>query len=164
MELILQKMLTTTLNNLRLLQSKGHIDYKVMCEGEEYGNLVIAKKIKKDKKVRRKYDPLNLGHGVMRDYVVPYVKELQPGDIVSIPFNNYPPEAIRGNACSWCTLSWGKKTYTSSVNRKSNSVEIYRFPLNQLEEAPAEQPQKALLFATDEQKFQRLKREHRTSS
>ena len=105
MELILQKMLTTTLNNLRLLQSKGHIDYKVVCEGEEYGNLETAKKIKKDKKIRRKYDPLNIGHGVMRDYVVPYVKELQPGDITSIPFNNYPPEAIRGNACSWCTLN-----------------------------------------------------------
>ena len=150
MELIFQKMLTTTLNNLNLLRSKGHLDYKVVCDGKEYGNLEIvkAKATKKDKPIRRKYDPLGLGHGVMRDYVVPYVKTLEPGDIVSIPFNNYPPEAIRGNACSWCTIMWGKKTYTSSVNRKSNAVEIYRFPLDQLEEAPAEKPQKPLLFDT----------------
>lgn len=157
MELIFQKMLTTTLNNLSLLRSKGHIDYKVVCDGKEYGNLEIAKAkakaAKKDKPPRRKYDPLNLGHGVMRDYVVPYVQVLEPGDIVSIPFNNYPPEAIRGNACSWCTLNWGKKTYTSSVNRKTNTVEIYRFPLEQVEQveqAPAE-PKQRLLFETPPQ-------------
>lgn len=157
MELIFQKMLTTTLSNLSLLHSKGHLDYKVVCDGKEYGNLEIAKAkakvTKKDKPIRRKYDPLGIGHGVMRDYVVPYVQVLEPGDITSIPFNNYPPEAIRGNACSWCTVNWGKRTYTSSVNHHTKSVEIYRFPLEQLEQVeqtPAE-PIQRLLFETPPQ-------------
>lgn len=146
MELILQKMLTTTLNNLQLLHSKGYIDYKIVHGKEEYGNLEVVKA--KTKPVRRKYDPLGIGRGVMRDYVMPFLKELAPGDITSIPFKSYPPEAIRGNACSWCTTIWGKGTYTSSVNHSTKSVEVYRFPLDQIEQAdqtPAE-PKQRLLF------------------
>jgi len=126
MEVIFQKMLNAALSNLKQLHTKGLVDYKVICGNDQYGALEIAK----TKLRKRKHDPLGIGHGVMREYVMPFIKDLQPGDITSIPMGKYPAESVRGNACSWCSTMWGKGTYTSSINHKNKAIEIYRFPPN----------------------------------
>lgn len=124
MELIFQKMLNAALVNLKQLNAKGLVEYKVICGKDEYGGLDVAK----TKISKRKKDPLGIGRGTMRNYVLPFVKDLQPGDITSIPLNKYPPESVRGNASSWCSIHWGAGTYTTSINHKNKAIEVYRFP------------------------------------
>jgi len=128
MEAIFEKMLKTTLSNLRQLEGKGYITYKVIYGKEEHGSLVVG--IPKSKRS----SALNLPMGTMRDYVMPYVVNLQPGELVEIPFGEYPPENVRSNACAWVSGKWGGGTYTSTINRKSAVVELYRYPLEELQE------------------------------
>jgi hypothetical protein len=44
---------------------------------------------------------------------------------------------VRGNACAWANEKWGKKTYASTINKASNRVELYRFPLEEVSERMA---------------------------
>lgn len=126
MEAIFQKILKVTLSNLRQLEGKGYIKYKVIHGKEEHGSLVVG-----TPKTKRS-TALNLPMGTMRDYVMPYVVNLQPGELVEIPFGEYPPENVRSNACAWASGKWGSGTYTSTINRNSSVVELYRYPLEEL--------------------------------
>jgi hypothetical protein len=128
MEAIFEKMLKVTLSNLRQLEAKGYIEYKVIHGKEEHGNLVVG-----IRKVKRA-SPLNLPRGDMREYVLPWVVNMQPGDLVEIPYGQYPPENVRANAGAWASGKWGSGTYTSTINRKSGFVELYRYPLEELQE------------------------------
>jgi hypothetical protein len=128
MEAIFEKMLKTTLSNLRQLEGKGYIKYKVIYGKEEHGSLVVG--IPKSKRS----SALNLPMGTMRDYVMPYVVNLQPGELVEIPFGEYPPENVRSNAGAWASGKWGRGTYTSTINHKSRVVELYRYPLEEVQE------------------------------
>jgi len=128
MEAIFEKMLKVTLSNLRQLEKRGVLTYKVIIDDEEHGSLeVVAKKIKRSSK-------LGLPFGTLRSHVVPYITGMEPGDLVEIPCAGYPPENIRSNACAWATTAWGRGTYTSTVNRKTKNVELYRYPADEVKE------------------------------
>lgn len=128
MEAIFEKMLKTTLSNLRQLEGKGYIKYKVIYGKEEHGSLVVG--IPKSKRS----SALNLPRGNMREYILPWVVNMQPGDLVEIPFGEYPPENVRSNAGAWASGKWGRGTYTSTINHKSRVVELYRYPLEEVQE------------------------------
>lgn len=125
MEQVLRKLLDQSVKNLIALEGRGHITFKVITtEGEEFGNLEV-KPVEKKKKKRKS----SLPHGEIRQYLLPILKDVQPDQVVTIPLRSYKAESIRGNACSWCTTVWGKGTYSSTVPKGKNSVEIYRFPV-----------------------------------
>lgn len=126
MELIFQKMLEKAVKDLDTLERKGHLQFKVFTiEGKEHGTLKAATpKVKKERK-RNFIFPL----GEIRSYILPYLKDLAPDSIVSIPVDKYPAENIRGNICSWCSVNWGKSTYSSTYNKEKQVVEIYRHSL-----------------------------------
>jgi V8-like Glu-specific endopeptidase len=128
MHALFEKMLKTTLSNLRQLEKRGVLTYKVIIDDEEHGSLeVVAKKIKRSSR-------LGLPFGTLRDHVVPFVNGMEPGDLVEIPYGDYPPENVRSNACAWATTAWGRGTYTSTVNRKTKNVELYRYPADEVKE------------------------------
>jgi hypothetical protein len=128
MEALFEKMLKSALSNLQRLEKRGILKYKVIVDDEEHGSLeVVAKKIKRSSR-------LGLPFGTLRDHVVPYVNGMEPGDLVEIPYGDYPPENVRSNACAWATTAWGRGTYTSTVNRKTKNVELYRYPADEVEE------------------------------
>jgi V8-like Glu-specific endopeptidase len=128
MHALFEKMLKTTLSNLRQLEKRGVLTYKVIIDDEEHGSLeVVARKIKRSSR-------LGLPFGTLRDHVVPYVNGMEPGDLVEIPYGDYPPENVRSNACAWATTAWGRGTYTSTVNRKTKNVELYRYPADEVKE------------------------------
>lgn len=120
MEHIFEKMLDSAVRNLTTLQKRGFVKFKVIAEDEEYGDLEVVK----EKKRTRSSSAYPIG--TVRDYVLPFVKDLRHDAIVSIPFSKFDPESLRGNVCSWCTTAWGKGTYTSTVNHAAQTVEIYR--------------------------------------
>ena len=125
MEQVFEKMLKVTLSNLRQLEKRGILKYKVIVDDEEHGDLEVVKTAKR----RKLFLPL----GTMRAHVMPWITDMQPGDLVEIPILEFPPETVRGNACAWANDKWGKGTYTSTVNKATNKVELYRFPLEELE-------------------------------
>lgn len=125
MEQIFEKMLKSALTTLRQLEGRGLVEYKVICGKDQYGGLEIARKPKP------RANPLGLPKGTMRNHIVPYLRDMQPGDIVCIPIGKYPAESVRGNACAYANEKWGKSTYTSTVNKETQEVELYRYPLEE---------------------------------
>lgn len=124
MEQVFQKMMERAVKELDILERKGHLKFKVYTtEGKEYGTLKAA--TPKTKKERRR-SPNMFPMGEIRSYILPYLKDLTPDNIVSIPVSKYPAENVRGNICAWCTTHWGKGTYSSTYNKEKKTVEIYR--------------------------------------
>ena len=122
MEKIFQTMLKKAVADLSTLQARGLVEFKVIDkEGGSFGGLVVEQPKKKVK------NPSNLPHGTIRNYALTFVKDLKEDEIVSIPVNGYIVENLRGNICSWATTVWGKGTYTTTYNKETDSIEVYRF-------------------------------------
>lgn len=51
--------------------------------------------------------------GEMRDYIMPHLRDLQIGDVATIPLGPYATEELRGAVTSHAHLLWGKGSYTS---------------------------------------------------
>jgi hypothetical protein len=125
MEQVFNKMLQRAVRDLELLEGRKLIQFKIFSvDGGEYGDLPVVEEETKKKKAASKYP-----HGEVRQYTLPFIESLMPDGIVSIPFNKYDAESIRGNVCSWCTTVWGKQSYSTTVNRDKQTVEIYRHAL-----------------------------------
>lgn len=123
MELVFQKMMEKAVKDLDTLERKGHLQFKVFTtDGKEYGTL---KANSPATKVRTR-SPNMFPMGEIRSYILPYLKDLTPDNIVSVPVGKYPAENVRGNICAWCTTHWGKGTYSSTYNKEKKTVEIYR--------------------------------------
>ena len=106
-----------------MLEGRKLVQFKIFSvDGGEYGALPVVED--KPRKAASKYP-----HGEIRQYVLPFVENLMPDGVVSIPFKKYDAESIRGNACSWCTTVWGKQTYSTTVNKDKQTVEVYRHAL-----------------------------------
>jgi hypothetical protein len=123
MELIFQKMFDRAVKDLETLRRKELISYKVLMVGsaEEYGDIELMEVEDKPRKRASRYP-----HGEMRKYILSYVEALDLDGIVSIPLKDYPEEHVRGNLCAWATTVWGKGSYTSTINREKQTVDIYR--------------------------------------
>lgn len=120
MEQIFKKQLETAIKTLSGLQRRGLVSFKVIVGDEEHGDLEVVRKAKRPR--AKSIHPM----GVVRDYVLPYLNSLEPDDIVSIPVANFDAESLRGNVCAWATINWGKGSYSTTVNREAQTVEIYR--------------------------------------
>jgi hypothetical protein len=127
MEQIFQKMLEKAVKDLNTLQSHKLLSFKVVtAEGGEYGDLVTKKAKKFKAKTSRTRGPAKYPAGELRNYIMPFVESLKPDQIVSIPTGTFLPEVVRGNVCAWCSKVWGKGTYSSTYNKTTKAVEIYR--------------------------------------
>ena len=124
MEQVFQKMMEKAVKDLDVLERRGHLKFKVFTtDGKEYGTLkATAPSVKPPRTRSANMFPI----GEIRSYIMPYLKDLTPDGVVSIPIGKYPAENLRGNVCSWCTVNWGKGTYSSTYNKEKQTVEIYR--------------------------------------
>jgi hypothetical protein len=125
MEQILKKLLDQAVKNLTALEGRGLIEFKIFTlDGEEFGKIKVAKPKPKSKKRSSPYP-----HGELTNYVTPFMADVKPDQVLTIPVGKYDAERIRSNACSWATTAWGKGTYSSTVPKDKKHVEIYRFPV-----------------------------------
>jgi hypothetical protein len=127
MEQVLRKLLDQSVKHLQALEGRGLIEFKVFTlDGEEFGKMKVTKpKAKKEKKKR----PSPYPHGELTNHVTPFLSNVKPDQVVCIPVGKYDAERVRGTACSVATAAWGRATYSSTVSKGTNSVEIYRFPV-----------------------------------
>lgn len=93
--------------------------YKIILpDGTEHGELVATK----PKAKRNSKHP----HGMMSAYFQPLVKDMQPGEVLTIDASIYGPVDLRATLSGWCTTRWGKGSVITSINHKNNTVEVMR--------------------------------------
>lgn len=100
---------------------KAGAQYKIILDdGTEYGELAVQ--VKKEMKRRSSLLP----RGTLTSHFIPYIENLQAGDVVAIPSNGLDMEAIRSSLASWAFQHWGEKAATTMLNRKTNQLEVLR--------------------------------------
>lgn len=100
---------------------KAGAKYKIILEdGTQYGELDVV-----EKKVIKRRSNL-LPHGTLSNYFKPFVEQIEVGDVVSIPFNSFDPETLRGSVASWAVINLGKGSVTTMLNHKLNQVDVLR--------------------------------------
>ena len=133
MEAVFQKILKGSITGLLQLQSKGFVQFKVICGDKEWGDLEVMKEKPVDKKPRY-YHQNDVPYGFMREYVLKYLTDLQPNDVVEVPYPPHDYEVVRSNAGAYASKLWGRGTYTTTVNKEKQVIEIYRHPeINELD-------------------------------
>ena len=105
---------------LKLLDAAG-VQYAVIdFDGVKHGALEVGQPKTKKKKVFMHQ------HGEFRDYFMPYLQNLTAGSAVKVPPGKYQLEELRGPLSSWCSTNWGKGSTITSIDRKSNLIEVLR--------------------------------------
>jgi hypothetical protein len=127
MEQVLRKLLDQSVKHLLALEGRGLVEFKVFTiDGEEFGKMKAVKpKVKKEKKKRPSLYP----HGELTNYVTPILADVKPDQVICIPVGKYDAERVRSTACSVASATWGRATYSSTVQKNKNTIEIYRFPV-----------------------------------
>lgn len=127
MEAVFQKILKSAVIGLLQLQGKGLVQFKVIYGENEWGTLEVVKEKPVDKKPRY-YHQNDVHFGFMREYVLKYLTDLQPNDVIEIPYPPHDYEVVRSNAGAYASKLWGRGTYTTTVNKEKQVIEIYRHP------------------------------------
>ena len=78
---------------------------------------------KKQDKQRRVY---KYARGAVRNYIRPYLDNLQAGEVVEIPVGEFDVAAIQSNVSSYAHYLWGEGNYTTTRARDHSHVELYR--------------------------------------
>jgi hypothetical protein len=81
----------------------------------EYGDAIRKKP--KDKTVR---------NGDRRNYYMPFVQDMNPGDVVEIPAGEYSINEIQSGVSSILSKTWGNGSYVTSRDQKKNVLEVLR--------------------------------------
>lgn len=74
-------------------------EYMIVHNGEviaSHGNFTYDKPVKR---------------GVIAGYVDGFIKDMEPGDTVRIPYGEHPPTKVTQSASSRCHLAFGKGNY-----------------------------------------------------
>lgn len=64
-------------------------------------------------------------HGEPTEYVMSFLKDVEPGQMISIP-NKYHPETMRSVVCNYARRLWGEKSYMTSITKDKLSTTLLR--------------------------------------
>lgn len=95
--------------------------YHAQFNGKDYtnGQLVTAK-LKRTKRAS------SINYGSRAEYYKPFIKDLQPGDVVDIPFGDFYGYDLQSSIGAWAVANWGTKSFMTTVNKKTKVVEVLR--------------------------------------
>ena len=100
---------------------KWSVPHKIMLpEGKEFGALEVVTK-KTPARSPRLYP-----FGALKNHFSPFVKDLQPGEVATIPAGEFDLEVLRGSLAGWACKEWGNKSNTTYINRNAGTIEILR--------------------------------------
>ena len=103
-----------------MLQASG-AQYKIIDkDGNEFGALEVQPK--KKKIFKHKEEGRQIGD--LCKYFVPFVSNMQVGDVVVIPPSTFNVETLRGSLCSWAFKTWGKGNSVTHI--ANGQIEIMR--------------------------------------
>lgn len=96
----------------------------VMPDGETIVEGDLKLEEQKTKRHRQKSD---FPHGALTAHYLPYLEKMKPGDMVEIPFGNFPAAVLAGSISSRVCQLWGRKTAMTAQNMERKVVEVLRF-------------------------------------
>ena len=114
----------TTLDKaLTLLKAVGAKYLVVDVDGETHKNHEFNIVEPKQKMIRAQSA---FPRGEVKDYFLPFVKDMVAGDVVIIDGGKYGAERVRGSICSWFSQAHGNGVVTTAINSNTNTVEVLR--------------------------------------
>lgn len=119
-----QTMLERAINTLKMMKEKADIDFVVYSEAH---NIKVGT-IKLDKVGKRTRIASKLPRGTMTNYVAPFIDNLAPDELVTIPIGSFELGALQSSIASRATILWGKGSYTALRTKDRKSVELWRLP------------------------------------
>jgi hypothetical protein len=95
--------------------------YHAQFNGKDYtnGQLVTAK-------LKRAKRASSINYGSRAEYYKPFIKDLQPGDVVDVPFGDFYGYDLQSSIGAWAVSNWGTKSFMTTVNKKTKVVEVLR--------------------------------------
>lgn len=58
----------------------------------------------------------------------PLLKELKPGEMVTVPLGKFEMKGLMNNVRTYCNKRWGAETYLAEINSDGTGIEILRNP------------------------------------
>jgi len=101
-----------------MLQNMGCTYLIKTPDGEVHSTL--PKEFEKKKRV------ITVKHGAIKQHVTPYVEQLQPGQSVYIPVNNFPIYSVQSSAGQVAKGLWGERSWMTTLHRDKDAVELLR--------------------------------------
>ena len=80
---------------------------------------------KKSEGTRRELRNPGVKHGEPTEYVMPFIKDLEPGQVVTIP-NKYHYNTMRSVVCNQARRLWGEGGYMTEQSEDRTSVTLLR--------------------------------------
>jgi hypothetical protein len=109
------------LTSLMALLDHNGAKYRIeMPDGRVYGTLEVAAPRSSSRK------PLQFPRGTVQAHYLPYVENMKNGEAVAVPFGPFGGNALRSSISSYCTRTWGSEASMTSVNHKTQCVEVLR--------------------------------------
>jgi hypothetical protein len=91
-------------------------EYHIAIDGQEYGE-PIGVKVKKGSKY---------GYGVLTDYVRKHAKDLEIGQTISIPFDQFEIDALHSVTSSYACRTFGNGSCITSRNKEAQTIDVIR--------------------------------------
>jgi len=122
-----QSMLERALHTLKVLHGKCGIDYAVHSEKYSLleGTIDLTKahvKLRKER-VRSK-----LPYGTLTAYYMPFIKDMQPDDLVQVPVGQFDWHALQSSITARGGMLWGRGRVTCVVSKDRTVLEVWRLP------------------------------------
>jgi hypothetical protein len=75
----------------------------------------------KNRKAKRAFE-----YGSVTKYLEPYIKELEVGQVVEIPINEFGQHRLQSTSGAWFNRVRGIGSQTSTFNKENNTIEVLR--------------------------------------
>ena len=125
--LTVQSMLERAIHTLKLIHAKSGVDFAIHSEkyGITEGTIDLTKALKPQRQRTRQS---KLPYGTLVTYYLPFIKDLQPDDLVQIPVGDFDAHALQGAISAHSTKLWGKGSASCVMNTDKTLLEVWRLP------------------------------------
>lgn len=122
-----RSMLERAIHTLRLVHAKSGIDFAVHSEkyGITEGTIDLTRPALKPKRARVQS---KLPYGTLSTYYMPFIKDMQPDDLVQIPIEDFDPVSLQSSVTARAGQLWGKGRVTCILTKDKKTLELWRLP------------------------------------
>lgn len=113
-----------TIDRVLVMLNATGAKYEIHFNGKVYGALPKPEPVAPPRLKRKKFDGYT--HGALRDYIEPFIANIEVGEVVKIVNPPYDLERLRSSICARMCAKYGNGSFTSSISRRDDTVEVLR--------------------------------------
>ena len=113
-----------TIDRVLVMLNATGAKYEIHFNGKVYGALPKPEPVALARKKRN----IPEGHrmGEIKEYLDPLIGDMAVGEVVKITNPPYDLERVRSSICARMCSKFGNGSFTSSISRRDNTVEVLR--------------------------------------